>query len=134
MKTLMVERDHWLAMIGHAEICLPEECCGMAAGKNGSIYEVIPVENVLHSPIEYRMDPAVQIREMVRIDNEGLDLLAIFHSHPQGPGTPSLRDVRDYFYPESACIILSKKGSEWSGRSFLIHGQDVVEIKLLVLK
>ncbi len=106
----------------------------MASGKNGSVYEIIPVENVLHSPIEYRMEPAVQIHEMVRIEKEGLDLLAIFHSHPEGPGTPSLRDVKDYFYPESVCIILSRTGSEWFGRGFLIHGQDVKEIKLLIQK
>lgn len=133
MKTLRMKTSHWFVMISHAQKCLPEECCGLAAGKNGLVSEIIPIENVLHSPIAFRMEAATQIREMVRIEKDGLDVLAIFHSHPEGPDWPSPRDVKEHFYPDSSVIILSRNEQEWSSRCFDIFGHEINEIELKVL-
>ncbi len=132
MEKLEVEKSLWRAMIAQAEETLPEECCGLAAGRDGVITEIIAVENALHSPIEFRMEPGAQIREMVRLEKQGLEVLAIYHSHPKGPEFPSATDVKKSMYPESYSIILSRKNQKWSGRGFRISGEEVEEIMIVV--
>ncbi len=85
----------------------PEEACGLLGGRYGRAVRLYPIENVLHSPVAYEMEPLQQIRAMVAIEDEGLELLAIYHSHPDGPARPSATDVAQAYYPESAQLIIS---------------------------
>ncbi|MHC1784258.1 MAG: M67 family metallopeptidase [Anaerolineaceae bacterium] len=133
IEKLVIWKSLWLTMIAHAEECLPEECCGLAAGLKNTIEEIIPVENSLHSPFEFQMDAGGQIREMLRMEKEGLELVAIFHSHPTGPGIPSIRDKKNFMYPESYSIILSRKNKIWNGRGFRISDKTIEEITILIL-
>lgn len=132
MENLIFEKSLWFTMIAHAEECLPEECCGLAAGLNSTIKEIIPVENILHSPYEFQMDAGGQIREMLRMEKTGLELVAIFHSHPTGPDMPSIRDIKNFMYPESYSIILSRKNETWNGRGFRISDKTIEEITILI--
>jgi proteasome lid subunit RPN8/RPN11 len=132
MENLIIGKSLWFTMIAHAEECLPEECCGLAAGLNGAIKEIIPVENSLHSPYEFQMNAREQIREMLRIEEMGLELVAIFHSHPDGPEVPSIRDIKNFMYPESYSIILSRKNEIWNSRGFRISDKTIQEIIILI--
>jgi proteasome lid subunit RPN8/RPN11 len=53
------------------------------------------------------MEPAPQVRAIVDIEAAGLEFLAIYHSHPDGPARPSLTDLVQAYYPEQAYIIVS---------------------------
>jgi proteasome lid subunit RPN8/RPN11 len=44
---------------------------------------------------------------MVEWEDAGLELLAIYHSHPQGPEGPSETDIAMATYPEATYIIIS---------------------------
>jgi hypothetical protein len=57
----------------------------MLAGREGKTEIVLPVTNVDHSPYRFRMHPAEQVRSLMAIEAMGLELLAIYHSHPEGP-------------------------------------------------
>ena len=74
---------------------LPEEGCGFLLGKNGAVTEFQPIENVLHSPVAYRMSPADQIHTLLDAEDRHLDVLAIIHSHPNGPSQLSATDLRE---------------------------------------
>jgi proteasome lid subunit RPN8/RPN11 len=132
MKQLLISNALWFEMINQAEENLPNECCGFVVGKGTNADVIIPVENVVHSPTEFQMDANRQIREMLRIEKEGKELLAIYHSHPDGPDFPSTRDVKQFMYPESYSIILSRKNQIWSGRGFQINGDQAEEILILI--
>ena len=103
-------------MLEHCLTCLPEEACGMlggafSAGPGGpAIAQVaLPVTNALHSPVRFRMDPHEQLKAFNRLDEQGLDLVAIFHSHPTGPEHPSLTDLAEFAYPGVFSLILSTR-------------------------
>ncbi len=57
--------------------------------------------------LEYLMDPQATIRCLEAFRREGLREVAIFHSHPRGPATPSATDVRLAFYPHCAYLVCS---------------------------
>lgn len=126
---LAISAENWRAVQTHVQNCLPEEACGLLGGVYGeevSAALVIPVENTLHSPVKFRMNPGSQLRAFQAIEEHALDLVAIFHSHPQGPPHPSPSDCAEFAYPGVLTVILfpgaQEPGSAWQGRAFLIEG------------
>src|SRR4051812_21724474 len=79
----------------------PLECCGMLAGTVdggvGRVVERSPLVNAAASPVEYLSEPRGMfeaVRDMLR---RGLDVLAVYHSHPTSPPVPSKTDLaRNY--------------------------------------
>jgi proteasome lid subunit RPN8/RPN11 len=94
-------------LIEHARQEYPLEGCGILAGKNGKITKIYPLENTQKSSSCYLMAPGEQLRVFQEIEEEGLELSAIYHSHPHSPAFPSQRDVDSAFYPDSLILIIS---------------------------
>ncbi len=121
------------SMLAHAQSEWPNEACGLLGGPPGLVRQVYPVENVRHSPVEYTMDPAEQVRVMLEIEAAGWEVCGIFHSHPAGPPVPSPSDVAQAYYPEAAYVILAPdRQGAWSARAFEIDGGRAREIGLEV--
>ena len=122
-------------MMRHAAVHFPEEACGLLAGlfdgSTARVMHFLPIENMLHSPLVYEMEPLEQVRAMIAIESEGLELVGIFHSHPSGPAVPSPSDVAQAYYPDAAYIIISLADRQRpSARAFLIRDNGVEEIRL----
>lgn len=109
-------------MMNHLERVLPEEGCGLLAGKAGRVEWVFAVENSLHSPTRFEMDAVAQVNAMTAIENMGSDLLAIYHSHPLGPDHPSEMDTRFFYYPEAASLIGSFENRRWVFKAYRLQG------------
>ncbi len=91
----------------HARQEYPLESCGILAGEKGKITRVYPMENIEKSSSSYLMAPMEQFRVFRAIEEEGLELVAIYHSHPHAPAYPSQRDVDLAFYPDSLILLIS---------------------------
>lgn len=118
-------------MRAHVLACLPEEACGLLGGRidgaQATVKVVIPVENVLHSPVRFRMDPRKQLQVFNRLDDLGLELVGIFHSHPTGPNAPSATDLAEFYYPGVAFLIWSPGDEGWQLRAFRIAGEGAAK-------
>ena len=110
----------------------PEEACGLVAGLDDSSTAVFPITNLLHSQVRYRMDPQEQLAAFQWIDDHHWTLLAIYHSHPQGPHGPSRSDVAETTYPGVIYLIWSRLREAWDCRGYLIQGGEVTEVLVLV--
>lgn len=115
-------------MMNCARNAYPEETCGLLGGVNHEICIHIPVENSLHSPVRFRMDPRQQLIAFQRLDALGWDLLAIWHSHPTGPDAPSAMDAAEFLYPGVQTVILSAMGEDWQVRAFIIKMGRVLPV------
>jgi proteasome lid subunit RPN8/RPN11 len=129
---LEMEKQHWETMRRHIISCLPEEACGILVGKGKFVYEVIPVTNVLHSPHRFRMDPEEQLAAMIHMDEQGYQMLGIFHSHIQGPDGPSQTDLDELTYPEVAFLIWSRMEENWQCRAFRLMKEGPIEIPIVI--
>jgi [CysO sulfur-carrier protein]-S-L-cysteine hydrolase len=94
-------------LVAHAEADLPNECCGMIAGRDGTAERVHRATNTEASPFMYVMDPREQLRIMDEIDDAGADLLAVYHSHTRSAAYPSRTDVELAFFPRTLYLIVS---------------------------
>jgi len=94
-------------IVTHARAEVPNECCGLVAGKNGSVLEVFRCESTEKSPYRYYLDPKDQIRVMREMDRKGWELVGIYHSHTHTEAFPSKTDVELAFYPEALYFIVS---------------------------
>lgn len=129
MNEIRLSPELYAEMIAYVTSHLPEEACGLVGGEGIHALRLYPVENMLHSPVAYEMEPLQQIRAMLAIENAGLELTAIIHSHPEGPARPSLTDVGQAYYPESAHIIISLADRERPVvRAFMIRDGVIDEI------
>jgi proteasome lid subunit RPN8/RPN11 len=133
MNQLILTREQWERMQAHVEAAAPLEACGMLAGKDGRVSEVLPVTNQLQSPARFRMDAIEQVQAFDRFDREGLELLGIFHSHPNGPEYPSVTDIEEAAYAV-VYIIWSRTQGNWTARGFgIVDGQArEVNLELIV--
>jgi proteasome lid subunit RPN8/RPN11 len=106
----------------------PEEACGIVAGKGERVLKVFPATNILHSHVRYRIEPKEQLDIFNEIDERGWDLLAIYHSHPNGPPHPSSMDIQEAYYPEAIHLIWAQTGGIWNYKGFLIQDGKFTEV------
>jgi len=120
------------SMREHVARMLPEEACGLLAGRDGQVKAAVPVTNELHSPVRFRMDPKEQLNAFHWIEREGLDLLAIYHSHPHGPDHPSPTDLGEFYYPGVFSAIWWCENGDWRMRAFDLDRKPFQEIPVVI--
>lgn len=125
-------RAHWESMRAHVELQLPLEACGLLAGRSAVVVQVLPLANQARSAVSFRLDPVEQLKAFAWIESAGLEMLGIFHSHPQGPETVSAVDIEQAAYPV-AHLVWSRRAGAWGARGFWIEGREVQEITLRVI-
>lgn len=108
----------------------PNEACGLLAGKDGEATRIYPMVNAERSPVLYRMEPKEQLKVFNEIEEDGLELVAIYHSHTRSPAYPSNTDVDLAYYPEAAYLIVSLATEEPDLRAFRIEEGRVTEMGL----
>lgn len=71
----------------------PRECCGILAGTDRRIDEVIPARNVHPEPLmHFEIDPRALIDAHRSAREGGPQVLGYYHSHPAGSAEPSATD------------------------------------------
>lgn len=104
---LKIKQPIYESMLKQLQAAYPLEACGLLAGQDYTATRLYAINNILQSPTAYEMEPLQQVRALLEIEAVGELLLAIYHSHPQGPQTPSVTDVARAYYPEAIQIIVS---------------------------
>ena len=107
MAMLELDQDHYEALVAHARAEYPNEACALLAGRDGAAERVYALPNAEASPTFYVVEPKAQLRAMTEMDDLGLDLVGIFHSHVATEAYPSRTDVELAAYPDAAYLILS---------------------------
>jgi [CysO sulfur-carrier protein]-S-L-cysteine hydrolase len=116
----------------------PNECCGLIAGRGGRPVRVYPMRNADASPVSYRLEPKEQLDVTQGIEDEGLELWGIYHSHTHSEAYPSETDRRQAgwvqpFYPDVRYLLLSLQDREHPElRGFRIVDGDVAEEEVTV--
>jgi proteasome lid subunit RPN8/RPN11 len=104
----------------------------MIAARDGDAVKIYPAVNAAASPLRYEIDGAEQYQIQMSIDDEGLDLGAIYHSHTRSAPYPSQTDINLAFYPDALYVIVGLADDEPEVRAYEIRGGKVAEAELEV--
>ena len=111
MRLILSERLR-AEIIARAQAEWPEEVCGLLAGSHGVAAVLHPGRNVSPTPrVAYELDLETLLK-VTTFEDDGLKLVAIYHSHPQGPESPSPTDIERAAYPDAAYLICSLAARE----------------------
>ncbi|HXN20002.1 MAG TPA: M67 family metallopeptidase [Candidatus Binatus sp.] len=121
-------------MAAHASGNSPLECCGLLAGHQGVSTRIFPANNALASATAYEIAPQELFQHMREIRRARLELMGIYHSHPNGDNTPSARDIERAYYPDVAYFILSPRHDAPNPvRAFTIQNGKAVEVDIQIV-
>lgn len=130
---LVLEYSHWNMMREQVTAEAPLEACGLLAGRGERVDQVFLMQNAARSEVRFRLDPLEQLDAFNAIDDRGLEIVGIYHSHPQGPSTPSPTDVAESVYPVIN-LIWSQGQQGWEARGFWIEDGSLLEVPVELAK
>jgi proteasome lid subunit RPN8/RPN11 len=122
---IRIEPEAWRAMADHARGTYPEECCGAMVGSiDGdlkSVTQAVPLSNAFSGEKARRYE--VRPEDLLAADREargrGLELIGIFHSHPDEDAYFSETDLKNSCPWYSFVVISVKQGDVDHANSFL---------------
>jgi len=91
----------------HGQNVKPIEACGYLAGKDSAVLKAYPMTNIDHSPDHFTLDPREQLQTIKEARREGLDVIAVYHTHPASPARPSEEDIRLAYDADITYVIVS---------------------------
>jgi len=131
MHSLILTKEQLQNIIEHVDAHAPLESCGLLAGRGSTVEKIFFVQNQAQSALRYVMNPIEQLAAFEWIDSNDMELLGIFHSHPNGPETVSPTDIAESAYAVMN-IILSRSGKSWHARGFWMQDNDYTEAPLQI--
>jgi proteasome lid subunit RPN8/RPN11 len=119
-------------VVAHAREDMPNECCGLIGGRDGTAETVHRVPNAARSPLRFEMDPQGQYDAWKAIEDAGQEFLAIYHSHTKTAAYPSQTDVNESVaWPEQMYIIVSLADPDAPDvRGYWLKDQEIADAEL----
>ena len=128
MSELQIPNDIFEQMIQQAKAKAPIEACGMLAGRDGQVERLYKMTNADKSSTHFMMVPEEQFKVVKDIRSAGLEMLAIYHSHPASPARPSTEDISFALTPGVIYVIVSLQNTEPAIKGFLIEDNNITEV------
>lgn len=117
-------------MLEHAREALPHECVGLLFGEGNTAGRQVRLPNTAADPgRRFEAEPEALLKALKDADMVGDALIAVYHSHPNGPQRPSETDLQEARY-EVPHLIIVPQGS--IVRGFRLAGTTYQEVDLIV--
>ena len=116
-------------MVAHCLDGLPEEACGLLAGRPGTSHAEVcyPTRNVDESARTYTVDPLQHLKADRDAEARSLEIIGVFHSHTHTDAYPSPTDVAKAPDPGWHYVVVSLREGATDVRSFRIEEGTVSE-------
>lgn len=134
---VIISKDDFQKIVDHAFSELPNEACGLIAGKitgaDKHIKKVYLLTNIDKSNEHFSLDPKEQLAAVKDMRECGLSPLGNWHSHPESPSRPSEEDKRLAYDKTASYLILSLMNRDDPVlNSFHIDGADAQREELVI--
>jgi len=120
-----IENDPWAAMVAHARASYPNECCGAMLGSTDgeakTVREAIALQNAFEGAqaARYELRPEDLLAADKAARERNMDLIGIYHSHPDCDAYFSKTDLQNSCPWYSFVVLSIKKGEFDHANSFL---------------
>jgi [CysO sulfur-carrier protein]-S-L-cysteine hydrolase len=104
---LKIPKNIYDDIVAHAKEGFPLEVCGILGGRDGVVSTIYRMTNTDASNEHFMMEPKEQFAVVKELRAKGLEMSAIYHSHPETPARPSEEDIRLALTPHVSYVIVS---------------------------
>jgi proteasome lid subunit RPN8/RPN11 len=124
MKTISLTTAQIRQLVRIAKHTLPNESCAFLLGDNDKVLKILPMRNIDESPFTFSIDPAELLHAYNLAESKGMQVIAIFHSHPAMPW-PSGTDIK--FMEINPVVWLIYSTTESQLKAFVYDDDDFVK-------
>jgi [CysO sulfur-carrier protein]-S-L-cysteine hydrolase len=115
-------------LVSIAKDLLPDESCALLLGEKNAVVEIFPMRNIDESPVTFSMDSTELVDAYSLAESKGLQVIAIFHSHPEQP-SPSSSDIK--FMEINPVVWLIYSTTEWRLKAY-VYDDYVKEVAIKI--
>lgn len=105
----------------------PNESCAILFGKNDIVSDLFLTENIEESPVNFTISNKQLIEGYRMAEEKSLDVVGIFHSHPDSDAFPSNTDKK--FMQSNPVVWIIYSGINKNFRAFILES-DIIEIPI----
>ena len=127
MQKIILKQSDKKLLSQYSENQKPNEACAILFGKNNEVLDIFLTENIEGSPINFTISNEQLIEGYKIAEDKKMDIIGIFHSHPNSDAFPSNTDKKFMQSNPVAWIIYS--GINKNFRAFILES-DSVEIQI----
>lgn len=129
---LSFEARSFAEMIGHAYDGYPLEACGLLVGRGSTVHRFVACTNEAASARIYSIPGKELLRAERAAEDDGLEVIGVFHSHTHSEPYPSPTDVAQAPDPNWHYVIVSLKRESPETRSYRIVDGAISEERVAV--
>lgn len=133
-KEITLSKNHVDTLIRHAKQNEPNESCAILFGKNNngqfSITDVFLTKNTEPSPVNFTISNEDLIKAYKESEEKNLEVIAIFHSHPNSVAYPSSTDRQYMEVNPVPWIIYSNTNNEF--RAYILES-TIIPVNVTIL-
>jgi proteasome lid subunit RPN8/RPN11 len=129
---IRIESGPWAAMVSHARATYPNECCGAMLGSVDGDEKLVrvamPLENAFSGAqaARYELRPEDLLAADKAARDQHMDLIGIYHSHPDCDAYFSATDLRNSC-PWYSFVVLSIQKGEFHHANSWLPNDDQTE-------
>ena len=122
---IRIESEPWAAMVAHARASYPNECCGAMLGSTDGETKLVRESIALQNSFEgaqaarYELRPEDLLAADKAARDRHMDLIGIYHSHPDCDAYFSTTDLQNSCPWYSFVVLSIQKGEFHHANSFL---------------
>ena len=128
MQSISLTAGQMEELVSIAKDVLPNESCGLLLGENDAVAEILPMRNVDESPLTFSIESTELVDAYNLAESKGLQVIAIFHSHPAQP-SPSSTDIK--FMEINPVVWLIYSTTEWRLKAY-VYDEYVKEVTIKI--
>ncbi|KEQ56952.1 Mov34-MPN-PAD-1 family protein [Marine Group I thaumarchaeote SCGC RSA3] len=127
MQKIILSNSDKKILTEHAENEKPNESCAILFGKENVISEVFLTKNIDESPVNFTISNEQLIEGYKIAEEKKVDVIGIFHSHPNSEAYPSNTDKKFMQSNPVAWVIYSGVSKRF--RAYVLES-DIKEISI----
>ena len=129
---ITLSRKIYDEMLAHAQSIKPVESCAYLAGTDNDVKLFIPMTNVENRADFFQFAPAEQFGALKQARAAGLQLISVYHSHPESPARFSEADKEWANDEQIVYMILSLMNEEADLKAFRVKSHEPIPEELTI--
>ena len=127
MQKIILSKIQKKILLDHSNKEEPNESCAILFGKNNEVLDIFLTENIDESPVNFTISNKQLIEAYKIAEDKKMDVIGIFHSHPNSDAHPSNTDKK--FMQSNPVVWIIYSGINKNFRAFTLES-DIKEISI----